>query len=241
MILEIAVFNFYSAQQAAEAGAHRLELCENPGDGGTTPSYGTLKLVRDNIQIPVFPIIRPRGGDFLYNDAEFELMQQDIVLCKSLGFEGIVTGLLNIDGSIDTERTRKLVNLAYPLEVTFHRAFDRAIAPLNAMEAIIDCGCNRILTSGQVPNAMDGKALIKQLVEQAEDRIIIMPGSGVRSNNLDALISYTGAVEFHSSARQYRPSPMQHTNSGMQEDIQNLSIDADEIIRMKDLLKAHEY
>ena len=183
-MLEIAVFNIQSALLAAAAGAHRLELCENPYDGGTTPSYGTLKTVREKISIPVFPIIRPRGGDFLYSDAEYEVICKDVQLCKELGFDGVVIGLLHADGSIDKERTKKLVDLAYPLEVTFHRAFDRAAHPLQALEDIIACGCNRILTSGQVPNAWDGRELIKQLVEKADDRIIIMPGSGVRSSNI---------------------------------------------------------
>jgi copper homeostasis protein len=183
-MLEIAVFNIESALLAVSAGADRLELCENPGEGGTTPSYGTLKIVREKVNIPVFPIIRVRGGDFLYSDDEYAVMKKDIELCKQLGFEGVVIGLLHADGSVDAERTKELVDIAYPMEVTFHRAFDRAADPLAAMETIINCGCHRILTSGQVPNAGDGKELIKQLIEQANDRIIIMPGSGVRSSNI---------------------------------------------------------
>src|SRR4051794_24537161 len=151
--LEIAAFNIQSALVAAKAGADRIELCENPADGGTTPSFGTLKTVREKINIPVFPIVRPRGGDFLYSDEEFEVIKKDVVLIKSLGFEGIVFGLLKKDGTIDKQRTAKLVELAYPIEVTFHRAFDRAVEPLHALEEIITCGCQQILTSGQVPNA----------------------------------------------------------------------------------------
>jgi len=132
----------------------------NPFDGGATPSYGTLKTARAKIRIPVFPIIRPRGGDFLYTNEEFEVMQKDVLLCKELGFEGLVTGMLLKDGTIDIKRTAKLVKLAYPLEVTFHRAFDRAKDPLQSLEDVIKCGCQRILTSGQVPNAFDGKELI---------------------------------------------------------------------------------
>uniref|UniRef100_UPI0038D1B5C6 copper homeostasis protein CutC n=1 Tax=Hafnia paralvei TaxID=546367 RepID=UPI0038D1B5C6 len=154
---EIAVFNVHAALLATGAGAHRLELCENPFDGGTTPSYGTLKTVREKISIPVFPIIRPRGGDFLFNDTEYEVICKDVQLCKELGFEGVVTGMLSANGNIDRERTRRLVDLAYPLEVTFHRAFDRAANPMQALEDVIACGCSRILTSGQVPNAWDGR------------------------------------------------------------------------------------
>ncbi|WP_026770159.1 copper homeostasis protein CutC [Asinibacterium sp. OR53] len=231
-MLEIAVFNIQSALLAATAGAHRLELCENPYDGGTTPSYGTLKTVREKISIPVFPIIRPRGGDFLYNDAEYEVICKDVQLCKELGFDGVVIGLLHADGSIDKEWTKKLVDLAYPMEVTFHRAFDRAAHPLQALEDIIACGCNRILTSGQVPNAWDGRELIKQLVEKADDRIIIMPGSGVRSSNIKALADFTGAKELHSSARELTPSGMQFQTTSMQENLQNTIVDTTEIKKM---------
>ncbi len=236
-MLEIAVFNIESALLAAEAGADRLELCENPLEGGTTPSYGTLKTVKEKISIPVFPIIRPRGGDFLYSDAEFASIQQDIRLCKELGYEGVVIGLLFPDGSIDIERTTQLVQLAYPMDVTFHRAFDRCKDPLQGLEDTIACGCTRILTSGQVPNAMDGKELLKQLVEKADDRIIIMPGSGVRSSNIKELADYTGAVELHSSARKNIPSAMQFAASGMHEKMENTSVDIDEVRKMKQALQ----
>ena len=233
MTLEIAVFNIHSAIIAAEAGADRIELCENPFDGGTTPSYGTLKTVKEKVSIPVFPIIRPRGGDFLYNQEEYEVMTKDVQLCKELGFEGVVIGLLNADGSIDTNRTKKLVELAYPLEVTFHRAFDRAAQPLQALEDIIGCGCQRILTSGQVPNAFDGKELIRQLVEKAEERIIIMPGSGVRASNIAQLAAVTGVTELHSSARKMVPSAMQFHPSSMKETLDNILPDEQEIRLMK--------
>jgi len=233
MILEIAVFNINSAIIAANAGADRIELCENPFDGGTTPSYGTLKTVREKVSLPVFPIIRPRGGDFLYNKEEFEVIKKDIKLCKELGFEGLVTGLLLIDGSIDIKRTSQLVELAYPLEITFHRAFDRTKDPLKSLEDIIKCGCQRILTSGQVPNAFEGKELIKRLIDQSAERIIIMPGSGVRSNNIKELASYTGANELHSSARKNIASAMEFKQSSMQETLENISVDFSEITHMK--------
>jgi copper homeostasis protein len=237
-ILEIAVFNIESALLAAKAGADRIELCENPSDGGTTPSYGTLKTIREKINIPVFPIVRARGGDFLYSNDEFEVMKKDISLIKDLGFEGVVIGLLKKDGTIDIQRTTKLVELAYPLEVTFHRAFDRAAEPLQALEDVIKCGCQRILTSGQVPNAFDGKELIKQLIQQADDRIIIMPGSGVRSNNIQSLAEYTGAEELHSSARKIVPSEMQFLQETIKENLENISADVDEIKKMKEVLNA---
>ncbi len=233
MKLEIAVFNIGSALLAAKAGADRIELCENPHDGGTTPSYGTLKTVIEKISIPVFPIIRPRGGDFLYSDDEFEVIKKDVQLVKELGFKGFVVGLLNQDGSIDVARTAILTELAGSLEVTFHRAFDRAKDPLLSMEDIIRTGCKRILTSGQVPNAFDNKELIKQLNEQAAGRIIIMPGSGVRSNNIKELADYTGVQELHSSARKLVPSDMSFTCESMRESLDNMIVDEDEIKKMK--------
>lgn len=236
-VLEIAVFNIESALAAAKAGADRLELCENPYEGGTTPSYGFLKYVSDNISVPVFPIIRPRGGDFLYSNAEFQQICYDIELCKDLGFKGIVSGVLLADGRIDHQRTNTLVSLAGDMQFTFHRAFDRAINPFEALETIIDTGANRILTSGQVPNAFDGKDLILQLIHQSNNRICIMPGSGIRSNNIKALQTYTGAKEWHSSARLSTNSLMQYHPNSMQETMNNTFVDTAEIKTMKALLQ----
>jgi copper homeostasis protein len=236
MILEVAGFNYQSAILAQQAGADRLELCENAAEGGTTPSYGTLKLVKEKISIPVFPIIRPRGGDFLYSDNEFEIMKQDIGVCKELGYEGIVIGLLNADGTVDKKRTAALVELATPMQVTFHRAFDRTAVAFLALEDIIECGCKRILTSGQYPDAMHGKKTIKKLVEQADGRIIIMPGSGVRAENIKELKEFTGAIEFHSSARSLSPSGMNFIKTTMKENLQSISVDVEEIKKMKDTI-----
>ena len=181
----VSIFNLQCLQQRQVQ--IELNFAKILHDGGTTPSYGTLKTVREKISIPVFPIIRARGGDFFYTNDEFTVMQKDVLLCKQLGFEGVVIGLLNKDATIDKEKTKRLVDVAYPMEVTFHRAFDRTKDAFQSLEDIINCGCQRILTSGQVPNAFDGKDLIKQLIEQADERIIIMPGSGVRSNNIKEL------------------------------------------------------
>ncbi len=237
MILEIAVFNIESAQLAAAAGADRLELCENPAEGGTTPSYGTLKIVREKISMPVFPIIRPRGGDFFYTDEEFEVMKKDVLLCKELQFDGVVIGSLMADGNIHKEHTKYLVDAAYPMEVSFHRAFDRAAHPMQALEDIIDCGCSRILTSGQVPVAFNGKELIKTLIEKAGDRTIIMPGSGVRSSNIIELAKFTGAMELHSSARKELPSMMGYQQKTMNEELKTVTVDIEEIQKMKAALK----
>lgn len=234
--LEIAVFSLESALLAAEAGADRIEFCENPHDGGTTASFGALKTAVRDLQIPVFPIIRCRGGDFVYTDREFNLMMDDMLLCKQLGFTGVVAGFLHADGNINREMIKKFVAHAYPMEVTFHRAFDRAVNPFEALETIIDSGCSRILTSGQYPTAPEGKKLIKELIDQSDDRIIILPGSGIRSSNIMDLIHFTGATEMHSSARTFMPRQMKFINEQMREDNRQISVDVNEIKLMKDLL-----
>jgi copper homeostasis protein len=207
-ILEICCFNFQSALIAQKAGAHRIELCADSGEGGTTPSAGFIKSVRKKLDIPVFPIIRPRGGDFLYSRDEFEIMQLDVALCKQTGCDGIATGMLLKNGKIDKESCSRLVNLAYSMEVSFHRAFDQVSDPFDAMEEIIDAGCGRILTSGQQPTATAGEALIKELIKKAQDRICIMPGSGLRASNILELARVTSASEFHTSARISQSDPL---------------------------------
>ncbi len=207
-IIEIATTDFTTTRSAVEGGADRIELCAALSDGGTTPSYGMIKKCREAFSLPIFPIVRPRGGDFLYTDEEAELMMADVAVCKELGCDGVVTGFLMRDGNIDVARTAKVVAAAYPLEVTFHRAFDRCADPFKALEELIQTGCHRILTSGQQPAAPAGVDLIEALVKQAADRIIIMPGSGVRKENIRALRHRTGAVEFHSSLRGSSPSNM---------------------------------
>lgn len=235
-ILEIAVFNIESALTAIAAGADRIEFCENPQEGGTTPSYGALKTLIQKFTQPVFPIIRPRGGDFLYSDNEFESIKSDLLLVKELGYPGAVIGLLKEDGHIDINRTSELVAMAGNMEITFHRAFDRCVDPIKGLEDIIQTGCKRILTSGQVPNAGKALPLLKELVELANDRIIIMPGSGVRASNIAEIIHTTGAKEIHSSARKNYPSSMQFNKESMQEQMLFTGVDADEVVAMKNQL-----
>ncbi len=200
-VLEVIGFTIEGCIAAQNVGTHRIELCDNPADGGTTASYGFIKAAREKLQIELFPIIRPRGGDFFYSEDEFEIMKTDVKICKELGCDGVVIGMLTKNRRVDKKRCSMLVNLAYPLGVTFHRAFDRTEDSFEALEDIIEIGCERILTSGQKPNALEGAALIKQLIDKADDRIIIMPGSGVRSENIVQIAEATGAVEFHTSAR----------------------------------------
>lgn len=236
--LEVIGFTIEGCILAQSAGAHRIELCDNPGDGGTTPSHGFIKAAREKLQIGLFPIIRPRGGDFFYTEEEFEIMKTDINLCKQLGCDGVVIGLLKADGTIDKKRNAALVELAYPLGVTFHRAFDRTADAFKAMEDIIEIGCERILTSGQKPNALDGADLVAQLIEQADERIIIMPGSGVRSENIMELATKTGAKEFHTSARINTESGMLYSNAAMNENLRSVSVDAVEVKKIITNLKA---
>jgi len=234
--LEVIGFNIESCTLAQAAGASRIELCDNPGEGGTTPSYGFIKAAREKLQIYLYPIIRPRGGDFLYTDEEFEIMKTDVMTCKELCCDGVVIGMLNADGTVDTERCRQLVALAYPLGVTFHRAFDRVNNASLALEDIIEMGCERILTSGLHPTAMEGAGIIADLIKQADERIIIMPGSGVRSDNIIELANKTGAVEFHSSARVGIDSKMKYSNTAMNEKLQTISIDVNEVKKMASLI-----
>jgi len=214
-ILEICANSVESAIMAQDGGAQRVELCDNIYEGGTTPSFGAIKIAREKLGIDLNIIIRPRGGDFYYSDEEFEIMKQDISLVKKLGVNGIVLGLLNPNGSIDVTRTKILVDLAKPMSVTFHRAFDVCNDPLLALEDIIECGCDRILTSGQKNKAFEGIDLIQKLVEKANKRIIIMPGSRIDETNISEIYSKTGANEFHASLRKKHASKMQFKKDGV--------------------------
>jgi copper homeostasis protein len=236
--LEVIAFTIESCLVIERAGAHRIELCDNPGEGGTTPSYGFLKLAREKVNIDLYPMIRPRGGDFLYSDEEFELIKKDVLLCKELGCDGVVIGLLNADGTVNQKRSAELVELAYPLGVTFHRAFDRVRDGFEALETLIEIGCERVLTSGLKPNVTEGADMLEQLVKAADERIIIMPGSGVRSNNIAELAKQTGAVEFHTSARAMIASSMNYLNAAMKEELKTVIADEQEIIKTINGLKA---
>lgn len=236
--LEIACFNAKSALMASLAGADRIEICDNLHEGGTTPSYGTVKYLKEKIDTPIFTMIRAKGGDFLYRNEEFAIMKKDLLLMKELGCEGVVLGFLKQNGTVDKARTSQFVELAYPMEVTFHRAFDRAIDPLQALEDIIDCGCQRILTSGQKPTAVEGLPLLKELIIQADDRIIILPGSGVNSGNIKTIFEEARTVEFHSAAKMSTPSTMQYLNKQMNESLHDTMVNVDEITRMKAYLQS---
>jgi len=199
MTLEICASNYQSALNAQEASAHRIELCQELAIGGITPSYGLLKQVLDTLSIPVFVLIRPRSGNFTYSDAEFDIMKQNIQLCKDLGVSGIVSGVLNLDNTIDIERTKELIELSNPLSFTFHRAFDWTPKPVKAMYSLIEIGAERILTSGQQTSAEKGLELLVKLKDKAQNRINILPGGGINSNNA-SLFKANGFDEIHASA-----------------------------------------
>ena len=212
--LEICVNSIRSALAAELGGADRIELCDNMAEGGTTPSPGMILQCKKLLSIPVFPIIRPRGGDFLYSDEEFEVMKRDIEFCKEVGCEGVVIGMLNADGSIDTARCKELVELAAPMEVTFHRAFDRCNDLGRGLEDIIALGCRRILTSGGKASAADATDILKTLVDLADNRIAIMAGSGITEDNIARIAELTGAPQFHSTAKATVLSAMSYHPSG---------------------------
>ncbi|MDN5287412.1 MAG: copper homeostasis protein CutC [Mucilaginibacter sp.] len=213
--LEVCANSVTSALAAQEGGAVRAELCENLKEGGTTPSYGQILMARNLLHIKLNVLIRPRGGDFLYSDLEFQIMLADIRYCVEAGCDGVVIGMLNADGTIDKERCLEMVRLAkqWGLSVTFHRAFDMCADQFQALEDIIEMGCDRILTSGGKSTAMEGATVLNRLVEQAAGRISIMPGSGVSEANVADLVHFTGVTEVHSSARGHVYSKMQYKNN----------------------------
>jgi copper homeostasis protein len=210
--VEIVVDCVASARAAERGGATRLELCSSLIEGGVTPSAGLIELTRAAVSIGVFVMIRPRGGDFYYDAEEFEIMQRDIAAAKRLGADGVVFGLLDVNGNIDIVRTRELVELARPLGVTFHRAFDMTPDLFRALEDICGAGVDRLLTSGGEQTAPQGSVTIAKLVEKAQGRIAIMPGSGIKPENARALVEQTGVRELHAGLRTSLPSPMLHRN-----------------------------
>lgn len=212
MKLEIVVYNIESALKAQEGGADRIELCDNPGEGGTTPSYGVIEAVRQHVSMDVFVMIRPRGGDFHYSSYEFHCMKRDIDQCQKLSVDGVVLGILNADGTLDKKRCKELIDRARPLKVTCHRAFDMTRDPFEALENCIELGFDRILTAGQQATAGKGVDLISQLIQKAKGRIVIMPGTGVNEDTVVEIVQKSRANEIHFSATTFRESAMQYLN-----------------------------
>jgi len=198
--LEIACFNLESVLIAQKAGADRVELCADMSVGGTTPTIERIKQAREHLNIDLYVMIRPRGGNFVYSDSELEQMKSEIEIIKSFGVNGFVFGILKDDNTINIEQNKALVESAKPFPCTFHRAFDEVSDLKKALEDVISCGFSTILTSGTFPNVMEGKEVLKQLVNQAKNRIEIMPGGGLRSTNISALDEMVNANWYHSSA-----------------------------------------
>lgn len=213
MEIEICCGSIQSAANAKAGGAVRIELCQGLVEGGTTPSPATIDYAVKELGLKVFVLVRPRGGDFCYNELEIKTMEEDVAFCKKAGAAGIVVGFLHPDGTIDTELTRRFVEIAAPLPVTFHRAFDECKEPLQVMEQIIDCGCKRILTSGCKPTAMEGAEMLHQLVKQANGRITILAGSGITPENAVELREKTGVPEIHGSCKITRPDGAWETDA----------------------------
>lgn len=198
--LEIACFGLYSVALAQTYGADRIELCENMEEGGTTPTFTLVAAARNITQIPLFVMIRPRGGNFVYSDEEFKLMQHHVQLFKEIGVDGFVFGILNLDGTIDKDRNASLVNMAGNLPSTFHRAFDDVLDIEKGLENLIEIGFSAVLTSGKEKNAISGLSVLEKLVVQANDRIEIIPGGRIRTSNIKMLSNALGKRTFHSAA-----------------------------------------
>ncbi|XP_071947916.1 copper homeostasis protein cutC homolog [Antedon mediterranea] len=210
--MEVCVDSVESALIAERGGANRIELCSSLIEGGITPSQGLLKIVRSECRLPIFVLIRPRGGDFCYSNSELEVMRQDLLVTKDCGANGIVIGFLTRNGEIDIERCKEFISLSRPLEVTFSRAFDMVADPYRSLDVLIDLGFERVLTSGLDASALEGLPIIRKLIEQARGRIIVMPGGGINDRNLRRILVGSCANEYHCSARTTQDSNMLYRN-----------------------------
>ena len=237
---EVAVDSLESALTAQDCGVDRIELCADLGIGGLTPSAGMIALASERLRIPIHVIIRPRRGDFLYSAAEFAIMRRDIVMAKAAGAQGVVLGMLLADGGLDLERTGELLELAKPMSLTFHRAFDMCRQPELALEQLVELGVQRLLSSGQAQSAEAGMTLLAALVRRAAGRIIIMPGAGINEANIRRIAEATGAREFHFSARQMVDGPMRYRKAGlsMGEDISEYARSTASAERIRDAMSA---
>lgn len=212
ILVEVCVDSVVSAIAAERGGAARVELCGSLMEGGITPSAGLIETARAAVSIDLHVMIRSRGGDFHYDDDEFHTMQRDIALAKRLGANGVVFGILDVNGNVDVARTRQLTDLACPLAVTFHRAFDMSADLFRALDDVCSAGVDRVLTSGGEPTSLEGQQTIAQLVQKAAGRIVVMPGSGIKPENVRSLVDRTGVKEVHVGLRSPVASPMLHRN-----------------------------
>ena len=238
--VEICVDSLDSALVAQSTGAYRIEYCNNLSEGGTTPSIAQIKFARKLLYINLYILIRPRGGDFLYNDIEFEIMKSDIHHCGKIGCDGVAIGILYADGSIDKNRCKDLINIAhtYSMGVTFHRAFDRCRNLFESMEDIIETGCERILTSGGKNTALEGMSTIRQLVQQSDKRIIIMPGGGITPENAADIIRHTGTTELHGTFKSRYLGKMSYKNTELIDQEQEYSISLADFEKIKKVVSS---
>lgn len=214
-VLEVAANSVASALAAEAGGAARVELCSALEVGGLTPSHATIAMARERLDIPIHVLIRPRPGDFVYDDLEFEAMLRDIEHCRTLGCGGVVLGALDADGNVDVARCHGLIAAAQGMNTTFHRAFDCARDPERALEDVIALGFGRLLTSGQAADALSGAPLIRKLVGQSQKRVVVMAGAGITPENIAAVAAATGVSELHASARKPRPSSMHRSGTSL--------------------------
>ncbi len=242
MVLEICVDSIASARAAQSGGAERVELCSDLLEGGITPSSGLIGSVRDALVIPMFVMIRPRAGDFFYSQDELEIMKRDITAAKSYGADGVVLGLLLQNGEVDVEQTRALVELARPLEVTFHRAIDRTPDLSKSVENVIATGADRILTSGGSQTAAQGMDRISEMIARANDRIGVMVCGGIRKENVGKIARKTGASEFHAALRKKTKSPMKYQNPSLSlgeagiDEFGQYTVNAEDVRSLRDAL-----
>jgi copper homeostasis protein len=238
-MLEIAAGSLASALAAQAGGADRVELCENLGEGGCTPSHGTLAMARDRLHVPLHVLIRPRGGDFCYDEAEREVMLRDIEHCVRLGCDGVVIGALDADGNVDIATCTALHAAAAHMGLTFHRAIDVSADPAQVLETAVTLGCERVLTSGAHADALAGAAQIAALVEQAHGRIAVMAGAGIRAGNVVQIVQRTGVTEVHASARGPQHSVMSQRArlAGLDADWQQT--DVAQVRALRDALDRH--
>lgn len=239
-LLEVAANSVASALAAEAGGAGRVELCSALEVGGLTPSHAAIAMACERLRIPVHVLIRPRAGDFVFDDLECEVMRRDVETCAALGCAGVVIGVLDADGNVDAARCRPLVHAAQGMAVTFHRAFDFARDPHAALDAVIALGCSRLLTSGQANDALAGAPLIRALIEHAHGRISVMPGGGIEARNIAAVAAATGAHEFHASAKSRVGSRMHGVRGGLGDmDASRWQTDANEVRARVAALRAH--
>lgn len=222
--VEVCANSVQSAIEAQKGGAVRVELCGNLCDGGTTPAKSQIELSRNHIEIDLNVIIRPRGGDFFYDNLDFESMKSDILLCGELNCDGVVIGILDENGDIDIKRNGELVELAKKLgmSVTFHRAFDRVRDIYSSLEDVIRLGCDRILTSGGYQTAFEGKEVLRKLVDLSGNRVIIMAGAGINESNVEELVYSTGVKEVHGTFQKLTPGRMQYNSPNFPDYYNNL-------------------